>query len=843
MEDLIYLFTAASSIKAYYSRRLVDVVSKDVLKQLKKIQNLMWSLYTDVMGYCGHYDHLRNKLGVYFDVLQWRYLAWRSGNLFYDHSTIMKRKIIAKGLESLPSQDRVLRELQECPIDIAVDMLGIYKASIYPEVDPFRVVCEQYDLHMSRFKTEWVVGSPEHQRVEETKQYMWYLGIRMLHSRFNVWPGRIRDGVEPREWHEAYHREGIPGSQWRYGRDVDLTGVLTVADINDEYYFKQQDSACAPPLWREYQSFDALRRAPRKHRRKLLYAIQERRLEPLDEHFQRLNQLGRTLPSDFVDPVDLKFPFSTDIVTGSRSERHKDAPRPFYAASPPWGCIVSYIDGITRDFLSHVPQSMLGKSTRQKFSDLHSISGDRMFEDCTFYMSDDKAKYSPKMDPQSQQIPADFFAELFDLPAIKAFGPIMYHCNLYYRVHGHLVSYNSNGTDREGMRGASNTWLEIVAQGLTTRLSRERGLVRGKSVFLSFIDDGLRKFTVETRGRNEEEIFDAARLVIKDVIFGLRVLGRELSWDKTFISRDMFVILNELVVDGAFISSGLKSFCTLGDLELKEVMTAADYEQLYFGKLRGAHGVGAPIDLCHYTYVFEVLMSHHRMGVTIQNNRKISRFDYRLFCITPIALGGAGIRSALQMVCNEVASATKEGLGNLLRLSSDYPVVAVCITSIINQPFQKLDPVDFMRDPEQFHVEEPRIKTQRMAAEVRQHLREMAQNELSLSYVERDRIGMELMRKMGSLMMALGDSSASEIRHLYASSPVAFIDEFVQKLASSSTLAEMIPRSAILRLRRTVRRDLILSAEHFHVRCRSNDVKRMATGELGRLAMYSMLAE
>jgi len=392
------------------------------------------------------------------------------------------------------------------------------------------------------------------------------------------------------------------------------------------------------------------------------------------------------------------------------------------------------------------------------------------------------------------------------------------------------------------MRGASNTWLEIVAQGLTTRLSREKGLVRGKSVFLSFIDDGLRKFTIEPRNRDQDAVHRAAREVIEDVIFGLRVLGRELSWDKTFVSHDMFVILNELVVDGAFISSGLKSFCTLGDLEQKEVMTAADYEQLYFGKLRGAHGVGAPIDLCNYTYVFEVLVSHFRMGINLQDNHKMTHFDYRLFCMTPIALGGAGLRSALQMACNEVASATKEGLGNLCRLSIDYPIVSICVASIINQPFQELDPVDFMRDPEQFHVYEPRIKTQRMAAEVRQHLRDMARNELSISYIERDREGMEVMKKMGTLMKAIADVSALEVRLCYASSPIAFIDEFVQKLASSTTLAEMVPRSAILRLRRTVKRDLMLSADHFHIRCRSKDVKRIATGDLGELAMFNLLS-
>lgn len=842
MIDCAFLLTSASQMHIYFNRRKYDARNRPLLNDIIRIQTMMWSHYTEIMGYCGEYFHLRNKLGVYFDVLQWRYLAWKSGDIFYNHSEIMAAKIQSKDLVDLPSQSSLLQHLKDCPVDLAVDMLGLYKASIYPEVDPFKVVADQQRLHLSRFDTNWEPGSDEAVRFDETKAYMWYLGIRVLHSRFNTWPGKLRAGVEHKDWHSSYKQTGLPGNLWREAHDIDLTGCVTVADITNEAYFRQQDSACAPPLWHEYKSFAAMRSAPRRHKRKLLYAIQESELEDLPRLLHRLNQLGSSLPDDYTGRVQFETSFSTDIVTGSRCERHKDAPRPFYATSPPWGCVISYFDGITRDFLSHVPQSMLGKSTRQKFMDLSSTAAEQMSSPHTFYMSDDKAKYSPRMDPRSQQLPADFFAELFDIPGIKAYGPIMYHCELYYRVHGHLVHYNSNGTDREGMRGASNTWLEIVAQGLTTRLSRERGLLRGKSTFLSFIDDGLRKFSVEHKNRTEHEIHQTAIKIIQDVIFGLRVLGRELSWDKTFISQDLFVILNELVIDGAFISSGLKSFCTVGDIEMKEVMSAADYEQLYFGKLRGAHGVGAPIDLCHYTYVFETIASHYRMGVNLQNNKKISNLDYRLFCSTPLAFGGAGLRSPLQMCCNEVATATKEGLGNLLRLGNEYPVIMGCVCNIINQPFEPLSPIDFMREPEQLHVTNPRIKTQRLAAEVRKQLRNLVGNEVSQSYLEQDEVGMSVLTKMGKIMMATGDVSAEEVRLLYATTPVAFVDEFIQKLASSITLSEILGRDVINATRRAVKRDLISAAEYFQIRCGSRDLYKLMANDMTLMAMVSDLS-
>ena len=775
-----------------------------------------------VMRHCGSFWKCRNKLGVYFDVLTWRYMAWKSGDAFYNHSNIMRNKVETKGLSTMPDQSHILNRIKTLPMDAAVDLLGIYKASIYPEVDPFEVVSSQYKLHMNRHVTDWSPGSEERKRFEDTRAYMWYFGTRTVHQQIGVWPGVIRAGVKEKSWHKGYKSHGIPTAHWRDGCDVDLTGAVPVTDITAEQYIRQQDSACAPPLRREYADFLAMQKAPRRHRRKLLYAIQEPNPPDLQKTLEYLNGLGLQVPDEYVGELDYELPFSTDIVTGSRCERHKDTPRPFYAASPPWGCILSYLDGITRDFLNSVPQSMLGKSTKQKNTDLITTSRKEYAGARCFFMSDDKAKYSPHMDPQSQQLPAEFFAELFNIPAFRAYGPIMYHCRLFYRVCGHLVSYNSNGTDREGMRGASNTWLEVVAQGLSTRLSRERGLIRGKSVFLSFIDDGLRRFHVEHMNKSDAEVMQNAKLVIEDVIFGLRVLGRELSWDKTFISTKLFVMLNEIIYDGMHFSSGLKSFCTAGDIEMKEVMTASDYEQLYFGKMRGSHGVGVPLDLCHYVYIFETLRSHYGMGVNLQDNRWMSEFDYRLFCITPMALGGAGIRSMLQMGCNEVANATKEGLATLMRLAAARPLYGHVVQRLVTQPLEQVKPLDFMREPEQFHVIPPRIRTQRLAAEVRKSLPGIVGNERSRGYMRRDRVGCEFLEALGRIMMQLGDVSAEEVRLLYASTPVAFVDEFVQKLASSTTLSELIGRDAITRIRRLCRSDLILASRSFSSRCDSH---------------------
>lgn len=823
-EDIKYLFHAGALYHTYIARRASDYKDRSREGYYRRAADSIWNLYCEVIKYCGANFAYRNKLGVYFDVLQWRYLAYKSGDEFYDHSAIMRGKLISKGISTLPSQESVLGLLRGIEMDVAIDLLGIYKASIYPEVDPFAVVTDQYKLHMERFNTDWEDGSDEQLRFNQTRAYMWYLGTRVLRGILKYWPGKIREGAEEKPWHSNYRSHGIPGDLWRDACDVDLTGCFPQSDLTEEQYMRQADSACAPPHTHQYRDFWAMRKAPRRHKRKILYAIQEPELPDLCQSLQHLNDLGRTIPDGYTGKVEHDLGFSVDIVTGSRCERHKEAPRPFYAASSPWGCILSYFDGITRDFLTHVPQCMLGKSSRQKFIDISTASDTEPGSVRYFYVSDDKAKYSPHMDPNSQQLPAEFFAEIFGIPAFRAYGPIMYHCELYYRVCGHLVHYNSNGTDREGMRGASNTWLEIVAQGLATRLSREKGLTQGKSLFLSFIDDALRRFSIPTKGKTDEGVRAAAREVLEEVIFGLKVLGRELSWDKTFVSSNMYVILNEIIYDGSHFSSGLKSYVTAGDIEMKEVMTAADYEQLYFGKMKGALGVGTPIDLAHITYVYETIMWHYKMGLRLQDNKRINAIDYRMFCITPIALGGAGIRSMMQMGCTENANATKEGIGNLARLCQNFSILKDCFYTLLQQPMETVKPVDFMREPEQIHIAGPRIKTQRVAAVVRSRLLQTACNSMSRAYMEQDAEGMAMLNAMGMTLMASGDVSAAEVRLLYSMSPVAFIDEFIQKLASSSTISQLLTPAVIHRLRASSRKDLIMAANVYSSRCGSHEV-------------------
>jgi len=91
-------------------------------------------------------------------------------------------------------------------------------------------------------------------------------------------------------------------------------------------------------------------------------------------------------------------------------------------------------------------------------------------------VSDDKAAYSPHMDPESQALTAQFFAEVSGDGSFKSVTNTLLNNELYYRVHGRLVHYNSNGTDREGLRGAQNTWLEVVAHAYHTRDIREKGM-------------------------------------------------------------------------------------------------------------------------------------------------------------------------------------------------------------------------------------------------------------------------------------------------------------------------------------------------------------------------------
>jgi hypothetical protein len=810
ISDIDFLLNADANTRLYIRRCTRRGIDDATESEFSSAASKLCDLRSRVISKAAQNRQHRNDLGVYMDILMWQFLASLCPNELFDHAKTMKDKIAAQGLVAFPSQEPMLKILRDLPVDMAIDLLGIYKASPYPEVEGFSVISEQKSLHENRAQTDWEVGSPEHIRFHQTAAYMWYLGVTTLHVKNGYWPGKIREGALLKPWHEHYASSGLSIDDWESARDVDLTRALPASRPNAESYLRQADSSSAPAEQRFFKSQKAYRNAPREQKRKLLYTIQCLDPPNLTEVWEKMNEIGRTLPDGYVgklsDYTTWTPPFSMDISTGARTEHQKKTCRPFYQSSSPAGCLHSHADMYARNWLSYFPQSLLGKSYREKFQDLNKALKMDSDGGTVWYLSDDKKKYSPHMDPNSQQLSSDFFAELSGEPASKVLGPLMYHNDLYYRLHGHMVHYPSNGTDREGVRGSANTWLEICIQGVTTRLCRQEGKLLGRTSFSAFVDDALRAFVIT--GKTAADQLINLKYVVDDIEFGLKVMGRQMSWDKAFLSTDFCMVLNELCYQGFHYSSGLKSFCQFGELDLEPVMNFTSYESTFYGKARGAHQASAPLDICWNMYIVETLATWHKMGGYLQDNSKMDQLLFAFYSYTPICLGGLGIRSLFQLESTEIGTAYTEGMGIITQMSLISPFCFDIAIRIAKQEVQVVSDLDLLRNPTQVQVAPPRIQSQRVVSAVRTKFNEIVRNPDMRNLTRRAAASQAAYLEIIRRMRHEGYIDEGEVESLYKQSALAQVDNLIQKVSASQTAVQLLDRQTINKLRLAVRADV-----------------------------------
>jgi hypothetical protein len=644
--------------------------------------------------------------------------------------------------------------------------------------------------------------------------YMRYLYIRIFQTAHKYAPGKIKDGVEDKEWHEKYEVNGVPSNDWRESVDVDLSNTMPISDLDFDSYLELADSSCAPSDPEAYDSMYKYVSAPSYEKRKLLYFLQHPDLPDVAQAHELMKDYGKAMAPGTIEAQSFDLPFAQDISTGMRFEKQKSASRPFYQLCAPLGCLVSNLESCVRSFLRIVPQSLLSMTLKDRGEAGIKINEFKVDLTERALISDDKAGYSKAMDPESTSMTSDFFAEVTGDDSFKSVTNILLTNELYYRVHGRLVHYPSNGTDREGLRGSQNTWLEVVIHGYHTRIMREKQMCADKTMFIGFIDDALRRYEKPIeRGTTDVE---RVRAIVDDLQEKLRVVGRVLSWDKAYISETLSTILGEVFYAGLPMANGSKAFVSFAEVEEKLVEDIGSMEGNYSSKAIGAMVAGAPLASCYYSYVHNTMKQHHRFGVRI--GVELSVEEYAVWCLTPIAFGGAGMRGVIELSCTETGSRTTAGVGNLIRLVAEEPLLTERVSNLFEGPFEKVSNLDFLRDPSQVHVSGPRVRTQRVNQFVREGLRGFATSAKMVELFKEEKASANRLELFAEQMRNFAKIDVQEVKSYYAASAQCQLDSLVTKICSSDTVKSLLSYGDIRRLRRAVRNDASRSAVSFRYR-------------------------
>jgi hypothetical protein len=816
--DIIELLNSFDALRTFARGRLLEIIDPTVSKVYKDATDGIIEVWLDVCSKAGKSLFLSNNVGTLMDQVVWISLADLAGKKYFDHPQHMREKAVRKVPGFYEEVNRMVSKFATLPVDCRIDLFGINKLSVYPQVCAYGTVLAQLEKHCLPHDCSFSSGSEvDNRRATERSEmfvYMRYLYVRIFQQAHGYAPGEIKDDAENKVWHDRYRIEGVPSEKWRECVDVDLRGTMAIADPDFDSYLGLADSSCAPADLEAYSNMSSYILAPRYEKRKLLYLLQHPNLPDVSAAHETLKRAGDRMDASTIAAQNVALPFSQDISTGMRFEKQKPAGRPFYQLCAPLGCLVSNLESSVRAFLRRVPQSLMSMTLKDRGESaikINSILTDIMER---FLVSDDKAAYSPSMDPESQAGTSDFFAEVTGDGSFRSINNILMTNELYYRVHDKLIHYPSNGTDREGLRGAQNTWLEIVCHGYHTRILREKGICEHKTAFIGFIDDALRRYEKEySDGKTDVQ---RVHEIIADLEEKLRIIGRALSWDKAYVSETLSTILGEVFYSGLPMANGSKSFISFAEIEEKYVEDAASLEGNYASKAIGAMAAGAPLVLSFQAYIHNVTKQHHRLGVRLSPGLSID--EYAVWCMTPIAFGGAGMRGILELDCTETGSRTAAGVGNLIRLVSVEPQFNENLSNLLSGPFEEVSDIDFLRDPAQIHVSGPRIRTQRVNQFIRKKLGSIATSEKMRELLAEETANDERLHSFAREMRKFSEVDVQEVKTYYAASAQSQIDAIVTKICSADSVKGMMTKTERSILRRQVRMDAFRSAAAFRYR-------------------------
>lgn len=824
--DLTELLGFFDQFCTFTRGRLLDVEDPDVAERYAEITQKLREAWLEVIDLAGSDVFLANNVGTLFDQVSWICLADLAGNRYFDHGDHMRRKAVRKVPGYARQVDSIVALMNQLPIDARIDLFGMNKMSIYPQVCAYETVNSQLGKHLDPHDCSFAEDTPLNlrRRIDRREMfvYMDYFYGRVYQSSYGYYPGRIKASAAAKPWHRAYKVRGVPPSQWREVTDVDISNTMPIPKPDFDSYLKLADSSCAPSDPDSYRTMHDYVTSPRYERRKLLYYLQSPTIIDIGKAHDEFCRVGDTIGDGDVSHHPVNVDFSVDISTGARYERQKPASRPFYQVCAPFGCLISNLELCVRTWLRKVPQSLMSMSLKDRGDSAVKINSVGVDIRSRFMVSDDKEAYSPSMDPESQHLTASFFSKVTGDSSFKSIINTLCSNELYYRVHDRLVHYPANGTDREGLRGAQNTWLEIVCHGYHTRMLREAGDYEGVTAFIGFIDDALRRY--EKEAKTDGVTIARVRAIVADLEEKLIVVGRKLSWDKAYVSETLSTILGEVFYAGVPMMNGSKAFVGFQDVEKKIVEDLSSWEGNFASKCTGAKTAGAPDIACMYSYIHLTMKSHHKFGVRVGSGHPLTSIEYCLWCLTPVSYGGAGMRTSLELDSTETGSRTAAGIGNLSRVGLNLPTLYPVVNCVLNNELEVISNMDFLRDPTQVHVTGPRIRTQRVVQHVRRLLPSMATSPQMCRILKEAKESDEQLEKYVSEMRTYAKVDVKELTDYYAASAHSSIDSLVTKVCSSDTAKSLIPMSDINKLRRQVRNDAVRCAAAYRHRLIGEDI-------------------
>jgi len=331
--------------------------------------------------------------------------------------------------------------------------------------------------------------------------------------------------------------------------------------------------------------------------------------------------------------------------------------------------------------------------------------------------------------------------------------------------------------------------MHIEVMSYAINVCRRKKLLTKSAELLAFVDDGGMSLEFPLTA-TDDEIWECIRMI--ESVY--QMVGLRISWDKTFVSTKLFMFLNEIFYHGFKVTPGLKAFLRVGKLDDSPAKTVCDDLDTIAAEIQGAVKAGTGYYQAYCAYIFEV----YRVIKRWSRYKNQLTTSHVLMCLLPVAYGGIGIRSLLQLVTNEAFNPVVAGLGNVKAFVTAYPNNAHHINSLLNAKMREMSSEGFLRSPSSIRSEGLTINVQRFHRVMQDWILNNAKNPFVLEVLAS--VKTQSSEQLALRVSLMPEISAVGLKTIGEMRPELAVDVLIRKLQRSSTAAELLGFKEVLRI-------------------------------------------
>jgi len=715
----------------------------------------------------------KNSICRSMDIAQYIYLSEKAGPLSkrsYDEQ-------LKKGYNGLYDKVFPLSELvallkQWQPRE-ALELAAIRKMLPVPDFCIYSAMNNNFKMHSNPFSQ--VPHEDPETNWDDFVLYWEHSMIRNYYERHHRCPGVVKDDVARKQWHDQYPRIAPKFIPYKEIRDISWEGTFTYSDYNFAEHELRKDKTMAPKRVPQDMTAKELHELPLYERNQVATLF-------LNPTMTRLKDLRQEIymGNESFDYVHL---------TALKPEAKKEGGRMFCMANDSQRVPMSEKEANVSEYLVHKPGNSSGVSDRDLLKKMREISMLPTKAVRKILVSFDIEKWSPRQNPKLKKEAYRIWSHAFGLKHIPSLLKVFTGSRLAFIKHNIHHEYVNKGQDLEGYDAKTNTAMHIEVMSYAISTCRRLGKIKHGASLLALIDDGGMSLEFP-HDATDEEILDCINCI--EGVY--QMVGLRISWDKTFVSEKLFQYLNEVYFCGFKVTPGLKAFLRVGKDVDVPAKTISDDLDAFAGQIQGALKAGASYMMAYSMYIFEVYRTLKRWSryKTPIEDRHV------LMCLTPVAFGGLGVRSLVQLCTNEAFNPVTAGIGNLKAFVFYYPANGQLVNQMLNAKMREMKAENFVRAPKAIRANTRTLNLQRFENTMREWLLKETRNPyvksvLSLSFDESHHVFCER-------VVSQKEVSAMGLQALSSISPSAAVDMLAKKLQRSQTAASLLGFKSVLRI-------------------------------------------